>query len=90
MRSSAPDSSLFCTAGVDLFETVVEEHLVDRVGGLAFAVGNTGLKPGGATSEDLVSGAIQGFGGGASGPSSGASMQVAGNRKGEQRNADNG
>jgi hypothetical protein len=50
---------------------VVTEQVVERFGGLAFALGNTALTPGGATSADFVSGAIEGFVGGAAGPSTG-------------------
>ena len=51
--------------------SVVTEQLVDRLGGSVISVGNTGLQPGGASRQELLNGAIQGFGSGASGPSAG-------------------
>lgn len=51
--------------------SVATEQVVDRIGGSLVAVGNTSLKPGGPSYQEFVNATIQGFGSGASGPSSG-------------------
>ena len=47
------------------------EQVGDRIGGSLVAVGNTAFKPGDASPQEHLNGAIQGFGSGASGPSTG-------------------
>ena len=49
----------------------LSEMAFDHVAGGAIGLANTALKPGGASGTDLVSGFVQGFGSGASGPSMG-------------------
>ena len=60
------------------------EQVVDRIGGSLVAVGNTAFKPGDASPQEYLNGAIQGFGAGLPDRQR-ASMQVARNQKGEQR-----
>jgi hypothetical protein len=68
---SAPVSGLFYTAEVGTVREARGEKFVDRTGRSLVAVGNTALKPGGPTRADVRSVAIEGLGGGASGPSTG-------------------